>query len=171
MNFPILISHRGNLTGKQPHKENHPNYITEAFIAGYDVEVDVWVKDGSLFLGHDEPQYEVSQKFLENKHFWLHAKNSEALNYFIKHGYGMNYFWHDNDDYTLTSKGYVWAYPGKSIITNTIAVLPERDSISAFTMMKDKVTGICSDVIEDYKQLWRETKLNNPGMDLEIVLT
>ena len=24
-----------------------------------------------------------------------------------------HYFWHQEDDYTITSKGIIWAYPGK----------------------------------------------------------
>ena len=36
-----------------------------------------------------------------------------------------NYFWHQNDDYTITSKGYIWAYPGKKLNKNAIYVLPE----------------------------------------------
>ena len=23
-----------------------------------------------------------------------------------------NYFWHQNDKFTLTSKGYIWTFPG-----------------------------------------------------------
>ena len=33
----ILISHRGNLTGKNPERENHPDYIKEALDLGFDV--------------------------------------------------------------------------------------------------------------------------------------
>ena len=42
----ILISHRGNIDGRIPEKENHPNYIDAAIKAGYDVEVDLWEIDG-----------------------------------------------------------------------------------------------------------------------------
>ena len=41
----ILISHRGNINGKNPEKENHPDYIWVAIQAGYEVEIDVWFKD------------------------------------------------------------------------------------------------------------------------------
>jgi hypothetical protein len=37
----------------------------------------------------------------------------------------LNYFFHQEDDITLTSKGYIWAYPGKQPIKNSIAVMPE----------------------------------------------
>lgn len=61
----ILISHRGNIDGKKPHLENQPDYIDEAIALGYDVEIDVWLIDGVLFLGHDAPQYEISDVWLE----------------------------------------------------------------------------------------------------------
>ena len=54
-----LIAHRGNLTGKNPEKENHPDYIDEAIDCGYDVEIDVWDDSGKLVLGHEVPQYEI----------------------------------------------------------------------------------------------------------------
>ena len=37
-----LIAHRGNVNGPNPDKENHTDYINEAIILGYDVEIDVW---------------------------------------------------------------------------------------------------------------------------------
>jgi hypothetical protein len=49
----ILISHRGNINGKQPSKENHPLYIFEAIKQGFQVEIDVWFIDGKFKLGHD----------------------------------------------------------------------------------------------------------------------
>jgi hypothetical protein len=53
----ILISHRGNLNGKDVDNENNPLYIDRALGKGYDVEVDVWYVNGKWYLGHDEPTY------------------------------------------------------------------------------------------------------------------
>ena len=57
----ILISHRGNIDGVKPTKENSPEYILEAISLGYDVEIDVWKVDGKWFLGHDEPEYAIQE--------------------------------------------------------------------------------------------------------------
>ena len=55
--------------------------------------------------------------------------------------------WHDNDDYTLTSMGWVWAYPGmERPCENSIAVLPEIHNTNT-----ENFWGICSDYIERYK--------------------
>ena len=66
----IYISHRGNVNGKIPNKENHPDYIKLALSNGYDVEIDVWYDNG-YWLGHDEPTYNITKDFLLNNKFGL----------------------------------------------------------------------------------------------------
>jgi glycerophosphoryl diester phosphodiesterase len=79
-----IIAHRGNLKGPNPERENSPEYLLEAVEAGYDCEVDVWYDDNNqLYLGHDNPKYKVDHEFLNNKAFWCHAKNLEALEYML----------------------------------------------------------------------------------------
>ena len=75
----ILISHRGNINGKNSDRENSIEYIEEALDMGYNVEIDVWVIDNKFYLGHDNPLYEVDFLFLINNKLWCHAKNLEAL--------------------------------------------------------------------------------------------
>ena len=115
----ILISHRGNLNGPSD-LENHPIYVKEAIAKGFDCEVDVWLKDGEYWLGHDEPTYDVSRGFLQNDKLWCHAKNLEALEGML--AYGIHCFWHEEDDFTLTSKGYIWTYPDKGVCLNSVIV-------------------------------------------------
>jgi hypothetical protein len=142
----ILISHRGNINGKDEDRENHPDYIDEAIAEGYDVEVDVWYKDEEWYLGHNEPKYRINLKYLKNDKFWCHAKNIEALNKMLKQD--IHCFWHQKDDVTLTSKGYMWTYPGKLLTDNSITVLPEINND-----IPKKCLGICSDYIVNYKDL------------------
>jgi hypothetical protein len=148
----IRISHRGNLNGRIPQNENHPDYIDEAIHAGYDVEIDLWEIDGELFLGHDEPQYPIDFDWLEERSsvLWIHCKNIEALLSCIDDEYSnvmLNYFWHEDDTVTLTSFNWIWAYPGKQPIKGSIAVMPElnNDDIS-------QAAGVCSDFISNYKK-------------------
>jgi hypothetical protein len=79
----ILISHRGNLNGKIVERENHPDYIDEAINLGYDVEIDIWVVDGYIFLGHDYPDYKIDIGWLTDRldKLWIHCKNIEAILY------------------------------------------------------------------------------------------
>ena len=134
----ILISHRGNLNGVNVKKENSVDYIDEALDQGFDVEVDVWNISGSYFLGHDEPQHLVKKDFLRNEHLWCHAKNIQGLYSMMEDN--IHCFWHQEDDVTLTSEGYLWTYPGKDLTKNSIAVLSDNKP-------DVEVAGICSDFI------------------------
>lgn len=151
-----LIAHRGNTKGKT-NLENHPIQITAALQAGYDVEIDVWVYGDDIYFGHDAPEYKSSISFLEkfSDRIWIHCKNSTALEFFSKSKLFLNYFWHQNDDYTLTSYNYIWIYPGLPIIPGkSIVVMPEtvhyqiEEISSAF--------GICSDHVEIYSDIFNE---------------
>lgn len=144
----ILISHRGNVAGSRPERENHPDYIFDACIAGYNVEIDVWFIDNQWFLGHDGPQYRIDEEFLLNPKFWCHAKNIEALQ--AMRNIGAHCFWHQNDDVVLTSKGFLWTFPGKKLYNLSICVLPEAAN---YTLEELSVGGgICSDFIDRYKK-------------------
>ena len=57
-----------------------------------------------------------------------------------------HYFWHEEDDYTITSKGFIWTYPGKKLFSNSICVLPENANYKNINCK-----GICSDFIDKYK--------------------
>ena len=134
----ILISHRGNLNGKTD-RENQPKYIEEAIFHDFDVEVDVWYDGKQFWLGHDKPQYKVSEGFLEHPNLWCHAKNIDAL-YVMNTNYHIHCFWHQEDDVTLTSRGFFWTYPGKQLTEKSICVLPEKK-------LDVEVAGVCSDFI------------------------
>ena len=141
----ILISHRGNINGPIPESENNPKYIDNTICLGYEVEIDMWWVNNKIYLGHDKPQYEVSDEWLSKRihKLWIHCKNTELLNW-IKNT-SLHYFWHENDTITLTSKNYIWVYPGKQPIIGSIAVMPE--------LYNDDTTqcdGICSDYIQKY---------------------
>ena len=144
----ILIAHRGNINGRFESYENEPNYIDKALEKGYDVEIDIWVIEGNFYLGHDKPQYGITLEWLDKRKnkLWIHCKNIEAMEWFNSLFGTYNYFWHQEDTLTLTSKGYIWAYPGKQPIKASIAVMPEiyNDDIS-------QCLGICSNYIQNYK--------------------
>ena len=142
----ILISHRGNLNGKNTSKENHPDYVDLAISAGFDVEIDLWFDGDQIFLGHDSPEIEIDRSWLNERveKLWIHAKNTRALEFLSKTD--LHYFVHDLDFAAITSKGYIWVFPGKQPIEKSIAVLPELydDPIS-------QCSGVCSDYITNYK--------------------
>lgn len=150
------IAHRGNLFGPSPLENTIPR-IRTCLHDGYDVEIDVHYVDGQFWLGHDEPKDIIDVKFmLEHRDkLWIHAKNKEALfqlqltndyNEYTKFQ-TLNYFWHNKDDYTLTSHRHIWAYPGSAVNNQTVVVMPEWYDSSEDIK---KAYAICSDYIVKY---------------------
>ena len=145
----IYISHRGNINGRNPQRENEPSYIIEALNQGYDVEVDVWWNNiDGLSIGHDNPLYPINESFLQNNHIWSHAKNIKALKFLLE--IGCHCFSHDKDECVLTSRNKIWVYPDCELIEGSIAVLPEKANYT-IEYLKEKCYAICSDKIEFYK--------------------
>ncbi len=143
-----LIAHRGNLNGPNPKEENKPEYILAALDKGYHVEVDVWLTsfDG-LYLGHDCPLHAIEVGFLQNDKLWCHAKNLAALSLMMEKN--IQCFWHESDDYTLTSSGFIWTYPGKNITNKSIIVCD--DLVDTRRLYDSSVSGVCSDYVGELK--------------------
>lgn len=136
------IAHRGNINGPS-HKENQPLYILKAISLGYDVEIDIWVTNNLLWLGHNGPQYLIEDKFLldNGSKLWIHCKNLAALEYLNTHYKQLNYFWHQEDDFTLTSQGYIWTYPGKEIGPMSVIVdLEGKTGYNCYAVCSDYLT-------------------------------
>jgi len=130
-----IISHRGNLFGSSKERENNFSAIKECFIFDFDVEVDVWYYKNNYYLGHDKPTTCITKEFLLNEKLWCHAKNLDALKQMLEDK--IHCFWHQNDDYTLTSRGYIWTYPGKEVSKNSVIVSNEK--------IKQPCFGVCTD--------------------------
>jgi len=107
--------------------QNHPTQISRALGLGYDVEIDLWRVDGRWVLGHDEPEHDVSFDQLRDPRLWIHCKNVEALHELRASNSELQYFWHENDLITLTSKLIMWTYFGKPETKHAMAVcvMPE----------------------------------------------
>lgn len=147
----ILISHRGNLNGREPQRENSPDFVCEAINAGFDVEVDVWVVGSQYFLGHDEPQYKVDLKWLQSLPLWCHAKNEEALAKLLESN--VHCFWHESDRFTLTSKAIPWCFPNNYQKNGITVSLGTKES-----GFSQDVLGICTDYPLTWQNKIQETR-------------
>ena len=145
-----LIAHRGNTNGSNISRENSPEYIDEA-LKYYDAEIDLRLINELLYLGHDTPDYQISLEWLiiRRDKLWIHCKNSEAMEFCLRHN--LHCFWHNVDDYTITSHGYVWAYPGKENVGDKcILVMPELHY--SLDRAKQLIKyGVCSDYVDGFK--------------------
>jgi len=142
-----IISHRGNLLGPDPKAENTIKQIKLAIKKGFDVEIDVWVENNKIYLGHDKPEQEVPYNFFSKYGYslWIHCKNIEALNFFRDNSsfLNYNYFWHDQDKVTMTSKGIPWCYPGTYVFEG-VTVHCGSDWRSVIKE-NSTILGICTD--------------------------
>lgn len=150
----IFISHRGNLFHKIPEKENTISYIELAINSGFDCEIDVWKIGNKFFLGHDEPMHNVSLSFLINhlNVLWIHCKNYEALAH-LSAIFDLNVFWHQSDNYTLTSKNYIWTYPNVCIseVNNMSIIVLDDSNKTDLTKEQLLFGGFCADNIASIK--------------------
>ena len=125
------ILHRGNYNGPNT-IENNPIELLNLIEKDYELEIDLWYRDNRFYLGHDFPEYEIEEEFLEHNGLWIHCK-------------------HTNEDYVLTSKGYIWCFVGKPALENSVIVMPEK-ALSSYTYEEliSKNCIVCSDYLEDY---------------------
>lgn len=163
-----LIAHRGCINGPNS-DENKPELVIHTLNCSYDAEIDLWKIDDKLYLGHDAPTYEIPPIFLRSQGLWIHAKNLPALEYLYKldeiPGYThINYFWHDTDDFTITSQGYLWSFPNKAV-NGMIINQPEFKRDLSNVSREDLVNwlgefaqgktykGICSKYVGQYQEI------------------
>lgn len=140
----LKIAHRGNTNGPS-HRENQESYLREALAEGYDIELDLWRVSGRLWLGHSGPEYLTSEEFLiDTGHAsWIHCKNLEALEFLSTVFPQLNFFWHQIDDFTLTSQGYIWTYPDQPVTKSSVIV----DLTSSPPQYE--AYGICADYLKN----------------------
>ena len=141
------IAHRGLTKGPDANLENRPEQILKSLGEGFDCEVDLWLVNSKYYLGHNSPTYLIDKEFLNQSGLWIHCKNLEALE-FCQNNIKLNYFWHQEDDYTLTSKGYIWAYPGKKLSKFSIMVMPELVDPTLSNTRNVSCYAICSDYVQ-----------------------
>ena len=106
-----FIAHRGVFDGNYTN-ENTMVQVQLALDKGFDVECDIRVVNGTYFLGHDDAIEEVKKELLRDDRFWCHAKDGQTLSSLIDDG--CHAFFHQDDDYTLTSRSIVWVYLKKA---------------------------------------------------------
>jgi len=146
----ILISHRGNTNGIKANLENSPRYIDSALDLGFYVEIDLWKIGEDLFLGHDKPLHKISSNYLDNNKLYVHCKNNKALEFLNSNALACQYFWHQSDNFTLTSNKKIWVHVGEPLIENCICCLPEQYKSN---LDLTGCYGICSDFIIKYLDL------------------
>ena len=157
INIPNLILHRGNL--KDITIENNLEEIYRYCKLGLYVECDIWYKDHKWYLGHDYPQYVISDidVFLDVlSNGIIHTKDGNTFTYLVHYcrerGLENEIFYHTIEDYILTTTGTIVVYPGKYIIEDSLCMMPERISRSIEQNELENISSICTDNFELIKR-------------------
>lgn len=142
---PLWILHRGLKNGINVYLENKESELWKRINEGWDIEIDIWYKHHSWWLGHDEPTDKlVNIELLTHPNVWVHCKNLEAL---LEIPTDSHCFFHNVDDAVLTSKNIIWCFPGiileKKKEKPSICVLPERVGFKFPDLLN--ASGVCSD--------------------------
>jgi hypothetical protein len=141
----LLISHRGNVDGMNPDRENSIPYINGALNLGFSVMVDVWFVGGTLALGNHRPQYGINAEFLRNPQIICKARSAATLNALMD--MDLHCFANDRDDYSVTTEGYVWIYPGCASPPRGILYMPEFNYKDVRDVADIGCAGVCSNWI------------------------
>lgn len=147
----IYISHRGNIAGPIISRENSPDYIDEAISLGYDVEIDLRMKDNKPHLGHDHADHQIDFDWLNarKESLWIHVKEYEALKWIRKFSPSSTYFCHESDRFTLTSNGYVWSHDLLNDMSDfCIVPLLDLKSIETYDRQAN-FFAVCTDYVSD----------------------
>ena len=89
--------------------------------------------------------YEITLDWLTDRKdsLWIHCKDLITIDMLrelqIHNKVDLNYFFHDEDDCTITSKGDLWVYPGKQPVKNSIAVMRLNGMMMMLVCVKEFV--------------------------------
>jgi hypothetical protein len=143
-----IISHRGNIIGPNPTKENSPSYIDTTISIGFDVEVDINYINNKFYLGHDTPDYEITETWMDKRkdNIWFHCKNLGASVRLSQLNKGFKYFCHTSDPFVLTSTNHIWVHDlSLNLGDKTIIPLLNKNDVINYT--NKIVYGICTDYV------------------------
>jgi len=141
----LYISNKGNISGRDPKKENTVEYLLQAVQDGYCIKTDLWVIKGRLVTGNDFPANGIILDRFEKDKLLIQARNLPALLFLLENGY--HCFWRESDDIVLTNKNFVLSF-NNSLIPKCIVMNPEKNIISDWS----NYLGLCSDFISGYVQ-------------------
>ena len=165
-----IIAHRGLLNGPSSEKENNLENI-KSNIKKYPElinELDIWIDSNHIYIGHDYPKNKIQFKILyeNSKNLILHIKgvnliSPKGVKMFNKILNNCHYFTHQEDDFVITNKGWIWSHPRNGFVKNTICVLPEKIEALDSAIKKiefNSLYGICTDYPLKVLDLFEESK-------------
>lgn len=143
----IIISHLGNLNGRQPEKENTLPYLQTALKLGWHICVDVTFQYGTFLLPALNNKYApVPPAFFSNQRVWCRASDAITLDALCN--INAHTFPVAMADVVLTSAQFLWTLPPTILTPRSIAVFPEF--ADSDWMAENEHAGICTNHPEVY---------------------
>ena len=141
-----IISHRGNLRGRIPERENTPAYIDSAIACGYEVEIDIRYVNGEFKLGHDLPEITINSAWLLNRknELWIHSKDVLTAVKLRELDKSFQVFCHTQDPFVLTSTGHLWIHD-LSLDLGAHAIIPLLSEDDVLSYSGKVVHAVCTD--------------------------
>ncbi len=136
----IVISHLGNIEGRQPERENRLAYVQQALKLGWHVCVDVVYKSGGFILPHDNGFDTVPAALLSKQRVWCRAYTAETLDALC--GINAHCFFMTQDFLSLTTAQFIWTMPPHPLSGRSIAAFPELTN--AAWLAEAEPAGLCS---------------------------
>jgi hypothetical protein len=142
----IIISHLGNINGRDEKRENTPAHVDKALKAGWHVCVDVIFKNGGFFLPHANGNSVLTPSFFSKPRVWSRAYDPETADALCN--IGAHNFVYAGGFLALTSSQFVWTPPPHPLTARAIAYLPE--TAAAQWLADAEPAGLCSDTPAAY---------------------
>lgn len=141
-----IISHRGNLKGRIPERENTPSFIDAAIGCGFEVEVDMRYTNGQFQLGHDKAEVSVNDTWLLNRKqdLWIHSKDVMTAVKLRELDQSFQVFCHSQDPFVLTSTGHLWIHDLK-LELGSHAIIPLLSEQEIKTYSGSPIHAVCTD--------------------------
>lgn len=136
----IVISHLGNINGRQEERENTLSYIREALDAGWHVCVHVRYCNGSFLLPHATGWAAAPPALLSKQRVWCYTDDADSMDALC--GVNAHAFFASDSLPTLTTAQFVWTPPPHPLAVRSIAAFPELTDDS--WLLAAEPAGVCS---------------------------
>jgi hypothetical protein len=149
----IYISYRGIYEGNDFQDANTPKQIAKAMGYGFSCMVDVWKEGDKFYLGNDSPVTEVTAVYLQNRNFYINARNAAMITYLQSQSLSLypNWFYFTTPtpppDYVTASNGKLITPGTLPINNNSIVFLPEINDASLYSTVNLKCYGVLSNYL------------------------
>lgn len=142
----IIISHLGNLDGRQPEHENTLPYIQATLKRGLHVCLDIVFQHGKFLLPSAGGLAPVPPAFFSNQKVWCRALDASTLDALCD--INAHTIPASTADIVLTSAQFLWTLPPAELTPRSIAVFPELAD-SAW-VADNEPAGVCTNHPETY---------------------